>query len=252
MPSGGSARNGHHGKKVSLNGRKTASLQLRAYGACAAAPGFRRGTGSSAVIYARKLTSTIRREYRRRRKAKPMILSRNALQNGNGAMRLDDLKGDTCLFCDEPMPDERRADQVFCSKRCLSRYHWSLESEAIREAKRGRTCVQCGGLISVDLQASAIYCGIPCQQVAAALRRLPAGRPCARCGEPVPVERLHATTCSEVCRRTHQARDRRGRTNRPTIPCVHCGQPFLQKKNSNSFCSRSCASQGRRALKPKA
>ena len=49
----------------------------------------------------------------------------------------------------------------------------TYETAAIRRSKRGRKCVQCGGPISVDLQASAIYCGIPCQQIAAALRRLP-------------------------------------------------------------------------------
>lgn len=167
-------------------------------------------------------------------------------------MKLADLAGEKCLACGKPLPEDARGNRIYCSMKCKRWYYGTYETAAIRRSKRGRKCVQCGGPISVDLQASAIYCGIPCQQAAAALRRLPPGRPCARCGEPVPIERLHAITCSEVCRRSHQARDRRGRTNRPIIPCACCGKPFLQKKNSNLFCSRLCAARGRTASKLKA
>lgn len=160
-------------------------------------------------------------------------------------MKLTDLAGEKCLACGEPLPEDARSNRIYCSKKCMKRYYGTYETAAIRRSKRGRKCVQCGGPISVDLQASAIYCGILCQRAAAALRRLPPGRPCARCGEPVPIERLHAITCSEVCRRSHQVKDGRRRRSRTPIPCAFCGQPFLQKKNSNSFCSLSCAARGR-------
>lgn len=161
-------------------------------------------------------------------------------------MRLDDLKGDTCLWCDEPLPDERRLDQVYCSKRCGKAHYSWFESEAIRESKQGRTCAQCGQPMSTALQASAMYCSAACGHIAAAARRLPPGRPCAWCGKPVPAHRLYALTCSERCRRASAAAHRPARySNRPTIPCAWCGESFLQKKNSNTYCCRSCAARAR-------
>lgn len=164
-------------------------------------------------------------------------------------MRLDDLKGDTCLWCDEPLPDERRADQVYCSKRCGARHYWSFESEAIREAKRGRICPQCDGPISVDLQASAIYCSEECRRIAMLHRKLAPGRPCVLCGKPVSAERLWAVTCSEVCRRALALAHRPPRySSRPTIPCAWCGERFLQKRDRNKFCGRSCAARARMSI----
>lgn len=162
-------------------------------------------------------------------------------------MKLTDLPGEMCLACGTPLPEDARGNRVYCSLKCKRWYYGTYETAAIRRSKRGRTCAQCGGTISVELQASAIYCGEACGQIAAAHRRLPPGRPCAWCGKPVSAERLHAITCSEVCRRSHQARHRRGRTSRPTIPCAWCGKPFLQKRNSNAYCGRSCAAKARRA-----
>lgn len=161
-------------------------------------------------------------------------------------MRLDDLRGDTCLWCDEPLPDERRADQVYCSRRCQGRHYWSFESDAIRESKQGRTCAHCRKPISVERQASAIYCDEVCRsdaarQGAAAQRRrtLPLGRACALCGSPIPERRrLDAVFCCTACQM-------RARRRRPAKPCQWCGGTFAPRKASNTYCGRSCAARAR-------
>jgi predicted nucleic acid-binding Zn ribbon protein len=152
---------------------------------------------------------------------------------------LDALAGDTCLWCGKPLPDERRADQVYCNHRCQSRHYWTFEAEAIRDGKRGRICAVCQKPMPVEMQASAIYCSEVCRREARRRRALPPGRTCARCSKPILVsKRQDAIYCSDWCRTA-------GRRALPEKPCGWCGTPFTPQKARTTYCCRSCAARAR-------
>lgn len=159
-------------------------------------------------------------------------------------MKISDLLDEVCLACGKPMPEDTRSNRKYCNERCKRRSYRTYKTAAIRRSRRGRICAHCRKPISLDRQTTAVYCCEKCQQTARLHRRLIPGRPCVRCGSPVPAERRYAVTCSGACRHAMVAAQRPPRySSRPTIRCAWCEASFLQKRNSNACCSRSCAAR---------
>ena len=58
-------------------------------------------------------------------------------------MRLEDLRGPSCVVCGADM-EGRRSHAIYCSPRCRSIAYVAAESAALAEARAGRTCPTCG------------------------------------------------------------------------------------------------------------
>lgn len=81
-------------------------------------------------------------------------------------MRLEDLDDDHCPQCGAPLPDTRRAGQIYCNKRCAQKHFDALDKQARAEARRGRSCSECGTMIDSRKPVGTLYCGKACARLA--------------------------------------------------------------------------------------
>ena len=81
-----------------------------------------------------------------------------------------------CEECGAEIPPMAHPRRMFCSKRCNNAHFNRLASEALAEARKGRTCPECGGPVADHKKADAVFCGLPCQHAAHARRRREARR----------------------------------------------------------------------------
>lgn len=131
-------------------------------------------------------------------------------------MKLDDLPDDSdrCWHCGADLPDDDRWGlRRYCSPTCRREYHNARKRRERRERRPGRTCVQCGGEISVERDNSTIYCSQRCVVRAYRERQKHAqrrGRICRQCGGPISEARdYRAMYCGERCQdRARRARER--------------------------------------------
>lgn len=101
-----------------------------------------------------------------------------------------------------------RAHKMYCSFTCVNKDLWRLEREAKIEARAGRRCADCGGLIPVEMREGTIYCSSNCRDLALAQRKRSrrdarvGERICKECGTAIPLT-LKATArfCSSRCQR---------------------------------------------------
>lgn len=96
-----------------------------------------------------------------------------------------------------------------------------------------------------------MYCSARCKEDAASAfwraerRRMRAGRKCRWCNGIIPVERTAvARYCCETCKRTHDQVRRLRESHVQT--CAACGEAFVSHRRQ-SFCSRKCAGQDKKA-----
>ncbi len=121
-------------------------------------------------------------------------------------MRLEDLKGDSCLWCDREI-DLSRPQAIlrsYCSATCRMRYRNNLVHVALIESKQGRHCAHCNNPIATSKRADSKYCSFTCG---------------ANANRPAAVKRY------------------------PLI-CQHCGSEFYGHFAAQRFCSCACSNAG--------
>lgn len=81
-------------------------------------------------------------------------------------MRLDELQDGTCENCGEPY-EQKRYDQRFCCRPCKrafeDRERNAARSEALRKARSGYVCPECGKTFDSKYLATQIYCSKRCK-----------------------------------------------------------------------------------------
>lgn len=80
-------------------------------------------------------------------------------------MKLDDLPDDVCEWCKTPLPDTRRAGQIYCNKRCAQKHLDYLEKRARLEARTGLVCRECGRTFTGARQGQK-FCSKACARMA--------------------------------------------------------------------------------------
>ena len=144
---------------------------------------------------------------------------------GRETVRLEDLAGPACEHCGAPIPEGKRIDAAFCSRRCATKSHHAAESLALAEARAGRTCPECGGPV-VAKTSRKRFCSASCLNAAYWRRRraeVPE-RACLICGDRFRPRSVYIAetvkTCSKRCAAIM------GRRNRPLLPEVLPKQVF--------------------------
>lgn len=155
---------------------------------------------------------------------------------------LDDLFDDAshCRECRTRLPVDRYyGRRVFCSIPCQRADYSRLTKAMIRDAKRGRTCKQCGGAISVEKNSKAVYCSLLCQQRAGhEVRRSRFPGKCAICGGDFQGHNARQKYCSPSCR-AKAGLAVRAKNWKPKMICEQCGTPFTARPGGR-HCSREC------------
>ena len=119
---------------------------------------------------------------------------------GRGTVRLEDLAGPACEHCGAPIPEGKRIDAAFCSRRCATKSHHAAESLALAEARSGRTCPECGGPVVAKNITQTVLLGVMSQRgilAATAGRGAGTGLPDLRRSVP-PAIRLHRRNRQDV------------------------------------------------------
>lgn len=168
-------------------------------------------------------------------------------------MRLEDLAGDSCLWCGKEIDLSRphAIKRLYCCRRCVDKHASHLDTLALEEAKRAqnRRCVQCGSVISVSKQAGTMYCSRSCSSKSRPRRprhRVIAAakfnRHCTQCHGPIaPDKRLGALYCSRSCaNRVHNARTPADRQWHPLV-CEACGASSFGSHPRQRFCGLACS-----------
>lgn len=167
-------------------------------------------------------------------------------------MRLDDLKGDSCLWCGKEIDLSRphAIKRIYCCRRCVDTHASHLDTIALEEAKRAqnRRCAQCGSAIPVSKQTGTIYCSRSCARKARPRPPRPRvivaakfNRHCRQCHGPIaPDKRLDALYCSRAC--TDRAHHRRRPADRRWFPlvCEACGTSSFGSHPRQRFCGLAC------------
>jgi hypothetical protein len=117
---------------------------------------------------------------------------------------------DFCDWCGAELPvDAYYGRRYHCSTACLKADTEFRDKIERILARRGRTCLQCGGAIPLSREGNAKYCCDACQHRAGNARkaaRKPARGRCLHCGEDIPADKpLNAKFCSKSCRNAHSA-----------------------------------------------
>lgn len=156
------------------------------------------------------------------------------------ALNLDDLRGPECLWCRNSL-EGKRADAIYCSRKCAIDHYHQLEKDARLEAKQGRICVVCVGAIDpAKRDKVTIYCSITCQRVVTnnkAAGRYP--KTCEHCGTDFNAHHRHQRFCSQWCRGQGDIRKHHPK------PCDWCGTKFLPRRAAAHFCCSKCAARHR-------
>jgi hypothetical protein len=156
--------------------------------------------------------------------------------------RLEDLKGDSCLWCDGEIDLSLpfAITRLYCSSECRIKYRSNLARLAVVEAKRERFCAQCGGPISLSKRGDSKFCSYSCGTKAMrpdVVRRYPLT--CEHCGSGFAghfaAQRFCCVACSGAA-----VRARRQAKVGPTI-CQHCSTAFHGSYATQRFCSVACA-----------
>lgn len=160
-------------------------------------------------------------------------------------MNLDDLAGPTCPQCGADIPEHKRADTVYCSRRCVQRAYDALVSQARRDAKANRPpCKLCGTPLAHERIATAIYCSRACSMVAHnAIARYPGT--CQHCGCDFMANQKYQRFCSLPCRDIAVLRKHHPRA------CTNCGSPYQPKNDRSKYCSRRCSALHRETTRPR-
>lgn len=143
-------------------------------------------------------------------------------------MRLQDLfdKADHCAHCGTALPfDNYHGRRIYCSIKCSTASTTKLDSDARREARAGRQCVLCSGIISADRTAQAIYC-----------ERCAVNHSCKHCLQPFRARYVGRVYCSRECKFEARATA----SNTLPRPCEQCGAIYKPGKGTSRFCSNKC------------
>lgn len=175
-------------------------------------------------------------------------------------MRLEDLKGDSCLWCDAEidLSHPYAIARIYCCRSCCQQHDAHLRKAARIEAKQGRRCAQCDVEIPISKLAGTIYCTPVCRERARGLRAqrarrlsplmprvIPAAklnRHCRQCHGPIaPHKRLHALYCSRSC--ANQWHHKITPVDRQWYPlvCETCGIAYFGSRPTQRFCSLTCS-----------
>lgn len=117
----------------------------------------------------------------------------------------------TCKGCGGEIPPTRRADALYCTRRCAQRQYntaHGAKERAVRSALPKRCCSVCGIILPAPLQPTrALYCSKACQRVihraTANARHVPVGPfrcICRQCGASF-LGRRNRRYCSTACRK---------------------------------------------------
>ena len=68
-----------------------------------------------------------------------------------------------CQQCDQPLPESKRSDAMYCSKRCKSAVENKRYYKPSERPRASSKCGTCKGPIPPDMQATALYCGRTCK-----------------------------------------------------------------------------------------
>lgn len=162
-------------------------------------------------------------------------------------MRLDDLKGDSCLWCDKEI-DLSRPQAIlrsYCSAECRMRYRNNLVHVALIEEKRGRRCQHCAAPIPVTRRIDSDCCSDRCSQAygrPVQAKRYPLT--CKRCGSDFHGHFAGQQYCSLAC--SGAAYSARQKAKRGSIACAHCSTVFDRPNSTQRFCSVACANAYRK------
>lgn len=162
-------------------------------------------------------------------------------------LRLEDLKGDSCLWCGEDI-DLSRPKAIlmsYCSATCRVRYRNNLVHVALIASKQGRVCEHCNGPIAPSKKAGTKYCTFTCGANAnrpEAVGRYPMA--CQQCGSEFHGQSPRQRYCSCAC--SGAAFRARRDAERPAKHCLHCHSAITRPRHSNkAFCSVACANAAR-------
>ena len=158
-------------------------------------------------------------------------------------LRLEDLKGDSCLWCGDDIDLSRpfAIARIYCSAKCRYEYWNDLARSARIESKQGRLCQQCGAPIPVTRRIDSDCCSDKCAQTygrADRAKRYPLD--CQQCGSQFFGHYARQKYCSPACYGAGHSAIRKAR--RGSTPCAHCGTVFDRAYATQRFCSVACAS----------
>lgn len=156
--------------------------------------------------------------------------------------RLEDLKGDSCLWCGEDIDLSRpfAITRVYCSAECRMAYRNDLDRRTRMEAKQGRVCQQCGAPIPATRRIDSDCCSDKCSQAynrPDQAKRYPLA--CQQCGSEFFGHYSRQKYCSPACSGAALRANRQAK--RGSTPCAHCGTVFDRRDPTQRFCSVACA-----------
>lgn len=162
-------------------------------------------------------------------------------------MRLEDLKGDSCLWCGEDIDLSRpfAIARIYCSAKCRYEYRNDLARSARIESKQGRQCQQCGAPIPVTRRIDSDCCSDKCSQSygrADQAQRYPLT--CKQCGSDFHGHFAGQQYCCCAC--SGAAYSARQKAKRGSIACAHCSSVFDRPNFTQRFCCVDCANADRR------
>ena len=153
-------------------------------------------------------------------------------------MRLEDLKGDSCLWCGEDIDLSRpfAITRVYCSAECRLAYRNDVDRRTRIEAKQGRQCKQCGAPIPVTRRIDSDCCSDKCSQAynrADQAKRYPLA--CQQCGAQFFGHYARQKYCSSTCYGAGHSAIRKAK--RGSAACAHCSTVFDRRYPTQRFCS---------------